>query len=67
MEAYKYPQLLKLKEVSERTSMSLSALYLIIRAGDLKTVHIGRSVRILESEMERWMNSFSIEDSREQK
>jgi excisionase family DNA binding protein len=51
------PTLLKLPEVMERTGLSKASVYRVINAGQLKTVKIGRSVRISETELSRFINS----------
>jgi len=67
METEKLPRLLKLQEVSDRCSISRSQLHRVIKAGDLKAVHIGRAIRVVESEMERWIISLPLADHLEQK
>jgi excisionase family DNA binding protein len=51
------PTLLKFPEVMERTGLSKASVYRVINAGQLKTVKIGRSVRISETELSRFINS----------
>lgn len=51
------PQLLSLTAISERTFLSRSAIYREINAGHLKTVKIGRAVRVTEAELGRYINS----------
>jgi excisionase family DNA binding protein len=57
METSLLPTLHKLVEVGSRTGLSRSALYREINAGRLKVVKIGRSVRITESELSRFIAS----------
>lgn len=57
METSLLPTLHKLVEVGSRTGLSRSALYREINAGRLKVVKIGRSVRITESELGRFIES----------
>ena len=57
METSLLPTLHKLVEVGSRTGLSRSALYREINAGRLKVVKIGRSVRITESELSRFIES----------
>ena len=57
METSLLPTLHKLIEVGSRTGLSRSALYREINAGRLKVVKIGRSVRITESELSRFIES----------
>jgi excisionase family DNA binding protein len=40
-----------------RTGLSRSAVYRVINEGKIKTVKIGRSVRISEQELNRFINS----------
>ena len=51
------PKLLALTEVSERTSLSRSTLYREIEAGRLLAVKIGKSVRITDSELRRFIEA----------
>jgi excisionase family DNA binding protein len=51
------PSLHKLIVVMARTGLSRSAVYRVINEGKLKTVKIGRSVRISEQELTRFINS----------
>ena len=51
------PSLHKLAVVMARTGLSRSAVYRVINEGKLKTVKIGRSVRISEQELSRFINS----------
>lgn len=52
------PALHKLTKVSERTGLSRSSLYRAIRSGDLKTVKIGRAVRVREQDLADFINAF---------
>lgn len=54
------PTLHKLSVVSVRTGMSRSALYREINAGRLKTVKIGRSVRVREQDLSAFINALAI-------
>ena len=47
----------KLAVVMARTGLSRSAVYRFINEGKIKTVKIGRSVRISEQELSRFINS----------
>lgn len=49
----------KLSAVSARTGLSRSAIYRQINAGKLQTIKIGRSVRISESELNRYIDSLA--------
>ena len=50
------PSLHKLAVVMARTGLSRYAVYRVINEGKLKTVKIGRSVRISEQELNRFIN-----------
>ena len=47
----------KLAVVMARTGLSRSAVYRVINEGKIKTVKIGRSVRISEQELNRFINA----------
>ena len=51
------PSLHKLAVVMARTGLSRSAVYRVINEGKLKTIKLGRSVRISEQELSRFINS----------
>lgn len=51
------PSLHQLSAVSERTGLSRSTLYREIDAGHLRALKIGRSIRISESELVRYIHS----------
>lgn len=51
------PALLKLSEVMAKTGLSRSAVYRVINMGQLKTVKIGRSVRVKEIDLHRFIDS----------
>jgi excisionase family DNA binding protein len=57
MDAQITPQLHALGAVSARTSLSRSALYREIRAGRLRAVKIGKSLRISESDLQDFIGS----------
>ena len=52
-----FPTLLRLTQVMDRTGLSKASIYRVINAGQLKTVKIGRSVRISESELSRYIDA----------
>ena len=54
------PKLLSLHEVSERTALSRSTIYREIDAGRLVAVKIGKSVRITDSELRRYIESLQV-------
>ncbi len=57
METSTLPTLLKIAEIMERTGLSKASVYRVINAGQLKTVKIGRSVRVTESELSRYIEA----------
>lgn len=57
METSTLPALLKIAEIMDRTGLSKASVYRVINAGQLKTVKIGRSVRVTESELSRFIEA----------
>jgi len=57
METSTLPTLLKIAEIMERTGLSKASVYRVINAGQLRTVKIGRSVRVTESELSRYIEA----------
>jgi len=57
METSTLPSLLKIAEIMDRTGLSKASVYRVINAGHLKTVKIGRSVRVTESELSRFIEA----------
>jgi excisionase family DNA binding protein len=57
METSILPSLLKIAEIMDRTGLSKASVYRVINAGNLKTVKIGRSVRVTESELSRFIQA----------
>lgn len=54
------PKLLwRVDELARATSCSRSYIYKLIEAGQIKTVHVGRSCRITQVEVERFVESLS--------
>ena len=49
------PQLHKIASVSARTDLSRSAIYTQIKTGNLKTVKIGKSIRITEEDLQAFI------------
>jgi excisionase family DNA binding protein len=49
------PQLLPISVVCNRTAMSRSAIYREMASGRLKPIKIGKSVRVLEAELRRFI------------
>ena len=56
MESESRAQMHTLSSVSNRTSLSRSALYREIKAGRLRTVKIGRALRVTETEIDRFIS-----------
>ena len=59
MNSQDMPQLLSLQKVSERTSLSRSTLYREIDAGRLKSIKIGKSVRVSEQALRDFIDSLA--------
>jgi excisionase family DNA binding protein len=57
METVTPPTLHRLTYAMERTGLSRSGLYRVINAGQLRVVKIGRSVRVSENELVRFIES----------
>lgn len=57
METQNLPQLHKIASVSARTELSRSAIYQQIKDGNLKTVKIGKSIRITENDLQTFIAS----------
>lgn len=47
--------LLRIPEAAQRLALSRSKLYELIYRGEIRTVRIGRAVRIAESELDRFI------------
>lgn len=54
------PKLLSLAEVGERTALSRSTLYREIEAGRLTALKIGKSVRVTDSELRRYIEALEV-------
>lgn len=50
------PRLIALPEVSRITSLRKTALYQLIKAGELRPVKLGRKTVFAESEIAAWVN-----------
>ena len=57
METVTPPTLHRLAYAMERTGLSRSGIYRVINSGQLKVIKIGRSVRISEAELTRFIKS----------
>jgi excisionase family DNA binding protein len=62
METEVTPQLHTLSIVSARTSLSRSALYREIKAGHLRALKIGKSLRVSETDLQVFISS--LEESK---
>ena len=62
METQVLPQLHALGVVSARTSLSRSALYREIKAGHLRALKIGKSLRVSETDLKVFISS--LEESK---
>lgn len=62
MESQVLPQLHALGVVSARTSLSRSALYREIKAGRLRALKIGKSLRVSETDLQVFISS--LEESK---
>ena len=56
-------RLLKIGAVCELTQMSRSAIYREVDSGNLRAVRIGRSVRISEIELNRYLGALTAASS----
>jgi len=52
-----FPMLHRLNTVMDRTGLSKSSLYRVINTGQIKVIKIGRSVRVSETELARFIVS----------
>ena len=57
MESQVLPQLHALGVVSARTSLSRSALYREIKAGHLRALKVGKSLRVSEDDLQAFISS----------
>ena len=60
MESQVLPQLHALGVVSARTSLSRSALYREIKAGRLRALKIGKSLRVSETDLQVFISSLEV-------
>ena len=59
MENSQLPRLYKITDVMEMLGISRSALHLLVKAGDIKTVNVGRAVRFTNTEIDRFIASLT--------
>jgi excisionase family DNA binding protein len=57
METSTLPALLKITDFMAETGLSKASTYRLINAGQLNTIKIGRSVRIAETELRRFIEA----------
>ena len=55
-------QLLKSDDVAEILHVSRSFAYLLMKRGDIPTVHVGNAVRVRPEDLERYINSNATRD-----
>jgi excisionase family DNA binding protein len=51
------PLLLRVPEAARLLSVSRSTLYQLVAAGEVPVVRVGRSVRVVRRELERWVQT----------
>ncbi len=54
---HRIPRLLSVRAVAEATTLPASTIYTLLARGDIPAVHVGRGVRIRESDLIRWIES----------
>ena len=57
-------QLLISEEVAEILHVSRSFAYLLMKRGDIPTVHVGNAVRVRPEDLERYINNNATRDER---
>ena len=55
-------KLMKIPEVMDTLKVSSAQLYRLMRAGKIKSIHIGRSRRIYDKDLKRYMMSLGLSD-----
>lgn len=50
-------QALTAPQVAARLQLSRALVYALIQRGELPAVHIGRSVRVLPDDLDRWLHA----------
>lgn len=48
-------RLISYQEVGTRLTLSRTAIWALVKAGELHPIHIGRAVRFRESEIDSWI------------
>lgn len=51
------PTLMTVNDAAKHLSISRSSIYRLIRAGELETIHIGRSTRIVRKDLGAYVSS----------
>jgi excisionase family DNA binding protein len=51
------PRLLSVRAISEATTLPLSTVYDLIANGEFPAVRIGRSIRVPEADLARWIET----------
>ena len=59
MSAAQLPCLYKVEQVTAMLGISRSALHLLVKNGEIKTVNIGRAVRFTNTELDRFIASLT--------
>jgi excisionase family DNA binding protein len=59
MENLPLPRLYKYPDVMAMLGISRSALHLLVKEGQIKTVNVGRAVRFTNTELERFLSSLT--------
>jgi excisionase family DNA binding protein len=59
MENSQLPRLYKISDVMEMLGISRSALHLLVKEGQIKTVNVGRAVRFTNTELDRFIASLT--------
>ncbi len=55
--------LLKIKDVAKRLSLGRSLVYRLVSCGDLRSVTVGRSRRVLASDLEEFVKRLGEDDA----
>ena len=53
--------LLTVPEICEATGLGRTKVYQLLQSGELRAVHVGKSVRILPAELERFVGQLQAE------
>ena len=58
----KFPDVLTVKQVAEILSIGVNAAYRIVNSGDIKSIRIGKTIRVPKVCMEDYLTSGHISD-----